>query len=309
MNRINPAVLLQAVIIIGGLLFSIPLSSFAEKHRPTLPDSYIDSDLQVQGARLRGFVFGMDGLVADWYFVRALQYIGYKLLQKKGDINLDDLSDINPRLLYPLLDSATDLDPNYLIAYSYGAIVLPAIDPQKAIAIAKKGIANNPTQWRLYQYLGYVYWRLKQFDNAAAAFEQGASIEGAPPFMRLMAAAMRNAGGSRPTARTIYSEMLKGSDDDAVRSTAQKNLLELDSLDERDAIDAALNAFKQRTGRCAQSFAEIEPILMAVDLPDGREFRIDAGGHIVDPTDAPYLLDQTACVVKLDAERTKLPVR
>ncbi|MBK9215581.1 MAG: hypothetical protein IPM59_08260 [Chloracidobacterium sp.] len=309
MNRISPKLFWQAAIVISSLLISIPLSNFAEKHRPTLPDSYIDSDLQVQGARLRGFVFGMEGLVADWYFIRALQYIGYKLLQKKGDINLDDLSDLNPRLLYPLLDSATDLDPNYLIAYSYGAIVLPAIDPQKAIAIAKKGIANNPTQWRLYQYLGYVYWRLKQYDAAAATFDQGAKIEGAPPFMKLMAAAMQSAGGSRSTARTIYTQMLESSNDDAVRSTAKKNLLELDSLDERDAINAALSAFKQRTGRCAQSFAEIEPILMAVDLPDGREFRIDASRRIVDPTDAPYVLDQAACKVKLDVERTKLPVR
>lgn len=309
MEKFSPRSLLCGAVIIGGLMISIPLSNFAEKSRPALPADYIDSDLQVQGARMRGLVFGMDGLVADWYFIRALQYIGYKVLQKQGEINLDDLSDLNPRLLYPLLDSSTDLDPNYIIAYSYGAIVLPAIDSQKAIAIAKKGIANNPTQWRLYQYLGYVYWRLKQFDNAAAAFEQGANIEGAPPFMRLMAASMRNAGGSRSTARTIYTEMLKGSDDDAVRSTAEKNLLELDSLDERDAINAALTAFQQRAGRCAQSFTEIEPILMAVDLPDGREFRVDARGRIVDPTDAPYVLDQTACKVRLDAERTKLPIR
>lgn len=301
--------LLPIVLIIAGLGASAGLSNYAEKVRPALPDDYIDSDLQVQGKRLKGFVFGMDGLVADWYFVRSLQYIGYKLVKNEGEINLDDLRDLNPRLLYPLLDSATDLDPHYMIAYSYGAIVLPAIDPEKAIAIAKKGIANNPTQWRLYQYLGYVYWRLKQYDAAAATFEQGAKVEGAPPFMKLMAAAMQNAGGSRATARTIYTQMLEGSDDDAVRSTAEKNLLELDSLDERDAINAALAAFQQRAGRCAQSFAEIQPILTAVDLPDGREFRVDARGRIVDPTDAPYLLDHATCKVKLDAERTRLPVR
>jgi tetratricopeptide (TPR) repeat protein len=293
----------------GGLLFSIPLSNIAEKVRPALPDDYIDSDLQVQGKRLKGFVFGTEGLVADWYFVRALQYIGYKLVKKEGEINLDDLRDLNPRLLYPLLDSATDLDPHYMIAYSYGAIVLPAIDPGKAIAIAKKGIANNPTQWRLHQYLGYAYWRLKQYDEAAAAFDAGSRIEGAPPFMRLMAAAMKSEGGSRTTARTIYSQMLKESDDEAVRSTAEKNLMELDSMDERDAIDAALAEFRDRSGRCATSFAEIAPLLMSAKLPNGREFRVDAQRQLVDPTDAPYVLDQSACKVRLDVERTKLPVR
>jgi tetratricopeptide (TPR) repeat protein len=301
--------LIAGLTIAVGIATSALLSNHIEKVRPALPDDYIDSDLQVQGKRLKGFVFGMDGLVADWYFVRSLQYIGYKLVKKEGEINLDDLRDLNPRLLYPLLDSATDLDPHYMIAYSYGAIVLPAIDPEKAIAIAKKGIANNPTQWRLHQYLGYVYWRLKQYDDAAAAFEDGSKVEGAPPFMRLMAAAMKSEGGSRATARTIYSQMLKESDDEAVRSTAEKNLMELDSLDERDAIDAALAEFRERSGRCAQSFAEITSMLMSARLPNGREFRVDAQRRLVDPTDAPYVLDAAACKVRLDVGRTKLSVR
>lgn len=301
--------LLPIVLIIAGLGASAGLSNYAEKVRPALPDDYIDSDLQVQGKRLKGFVFGMDGLVADWYFIRSLQYIGYKLVKKEGEVNLDDLRDLNPRLLYPLLDSATDLDPHYMIAYSYGAIVLPAIDPEKAIAIAKKGIANNPTQWRLHQYLGYVYWRLKQYEDAAAAFDAGSKVDGAPPFMRLMAAAMKSEGGSRTTARTIYSQMLSESDDDAVRSTAEKNLMELDSLDERDAIDAVLAEFKQRNGRCAASFGEITQQLLAVKLPEGRQFRVDAQRRLVDPTDAPYLLDQAACKVRLDVGKTKLPTR
>ncbi len=301
--------LIAGLTIAVGIASSALLSNRIEKVRPALPDEYIDSDLQVQGKGLRGFVLGMDGLVADWYFIRSLQYIGYKLVKKEGEINLDDLRDLNPRLLYPLLDSATDLDPHYMIAYSYGAIVLPAIDPEKAIAIAKKGIANNPEQWRLHQYLAYVYWRLKQYDHAAAAFDEGSKIEGAPPFMRLMAAAMKTEGGSRSTARTIYSQMVKESDDEAVRSTAEKNLMELDSLDERDAIDAALAEFRDRSGRCAQSFAEITPLLMATKLSNGREFRVDAQRRLVDPTGAPYVLDQAACKVGLDVGRTKLPIR
>jgi len=60
----------------------------------------------------------MDGLVADVYFMRALQYIGNKLVKTNiEEINIENLRPLNPRLLYPLLDKATDLDPNFIAAY------------------------------------------------------------------------------------------------------------------------------------------------------------------------------------------------
>src|SRR5258707_850764 len=140
------------VIIVVGFLAVFRLSGYVEAVRPALPDEYVDSDLTVRGSKLKGFALGTEGLIADYYYIRSLQYVGDKLVKSKSEfINLDDLRDLNPRLLYPLLDNATDLDPHFIAAYSYGAVVLPAIDPEKAVRLANKGIANNPTHWRLYQ--------------------------------------------------------------------------------------------------------------------------------------------------------------
>ena len=36
--------------------------------------------------------------------------------------------------------------------YEYAAIVLPGIDIKEAIRITQKGIAANPSSWRLYQH-------------------------------------------------------------------------------------------------------------------------------------------------------------
>lgn len=221
---------IAVAIIVFGLGASAALSNYAERVRPALPDDYADSDLNMRASSMRGYLFGMEGLAADWYFIRSLQYIGDKLLKVEGDIDLDDLRWLNPRLLYPLLDEATSLDPQFIAAYTYGAVVMPAIDPEKAIAIAKKGIDNNPREWRLYQYLGYVYWRLKRYDDAADAFQKGSEIEGAAPFMRLMAGSMRTEGGSRDTARKIFLQMLDDPDEQ-VQSIALRKLKELDALD------------------------------------------------------------------------------
>jgi tetratricopeptide (TPR) repeat protein len=181
---------LPVAIIIAGFAVVVVLSGFLQNIRPQLPDDYEDRDLAINGSSLRGYTLGFEGLMADWYWMRSLQYIGDKILHSPDkDINVDDLRNLNPRLLYPYLNNATDLDPHFIEAYSYGAIVLPAIDPAKAIAIAEKGIANNPNEWRLYQHLGYIYWKLGKYENAAETYEKGSEIAGAPPFMKLTAAA------------------------------------------------------------------------------------------------------------------------
>ena len=299
---------LPAAIIVIGFAAVIWLSGRVERDRPHLPDDYGDTDLSMNGSRLKGFAFGAEGLIADWYFMRSLQYIGNKMLSSKSEtINIDDLRDLNPRLLYPLLNNATDLDPHFIAAYSYGAMVLPAVDKAKAVELTTKGIANNPDSWRLYQHLGYIYWKLKLYEKAAETYEKGSNVPGAQPFMKLMAASMKADGGSRETARSIYRQMLDGSDDEQVRITATSRLKELDSLDETDAIDKALTDFKVRNGRCATGLNEILPELTQVRLPAGNEFELDRSNRLIDPTGAPYLLDINKCRSTLDFEHTALP--
>ncbi|HMU32406.1 MAG TPA: hypothetical protein PKC89_00940 [Pyrinomonadaceae bacterium] len=300
-------VVLPMAIIIAGFLALSPLSDLVASQKPQLPESYADADLFVKGRELKGFVLGTDSLVADWYWMRSLQYIGDKLVNSTEDVRLDDLRYLNPRLLYPMLDSATDLDPHFIAPYTYGAMVLPAIDGEQAIALTKKGIANNPKEWRLYQHLGYIYWRAKAYPQAAETYDIGSKIEGAAPFMKMMAAAMKSEGGSRATARAIYQEMYDSAPDEAVKKTAESRLQELKWFDERDAINEKLAETKTRTGECPQKLSDITSALLTVNLPDG-DFGVNARGDLVDPTGAPYLLDRIECRVAIDRNLSKLPL-
>src|SRR4051812_34966935 len=209
-------------IILAGSVGVYSLSNYIEKNRPSAESGWADEDLSVSGGRLKGFVFGVEGLIADWYWMRSLQYVGDKLIAAKDDqVNIDDLRPLNPRLLYPYLNTATDLDPKFMAAYTYGAVVLPAIDADLAIKLTKKGIANNPNSWRLYQYLGYIYWRLERFGEASETYTAGSKVPGAPPFMNLMAAAMKGQAGSRDTAREIYGQMARDESDAQTQYYAQ----------------------------------------------------------------------------------------
>lgn len=301
--------------LVGGLLLIAvgyvsvyALSNFLESNRVAAPETYADEDLAFEGKRLKGFALGAEGLLADWYWMRSLQYIGDKLVKSELEhINLEDLKPLNPRLLYPLLDNATDLDPHFIAAYSYGAIVLPAIDKQHAIELTEKGIAANPNEWRLHHYLGYIHWRLGNFENAAEVYERGSRVTGAPQFLKMMAAKMRADGGSRDTAREMYQQMATEGSDEQTRSVGDLRLQQLDALDELDAINVELEKFRSQNGRCISTGAELLLLLKNVRLPAGKDFRIDANRNLVDPTGAPYALLTTECKAVIDLKKSRLP--
>ncbi len=297
-------------VVAIGLIGVLVLSRFLENNRPQLPESYIDQDLAIEGAKLQKYAVGLNGLIADWYWILALQYVGNKIIDHpEMKFTLDDMKPLNPRLLYPYLDSATTLDPRFTPAYAYGATVLPAIDPQQAIAILEKGIANNPKEWVLYHYLGFIHWRLKNYEKATEAYDAGAAIQEAPEWMQMMAAQMRTEGGSRATARAIYLNLLGSSDeklDANIKGVAKLRIQELDSLEEREKIQQALNFFTQQNSRCAKNWREIFPFLQQTKLPNGREFIVDSSGNLVDPTTTPYVLDSINCKVNLNPA-SKIP--
>ncbi len=308
MNRLfNTQTFFASAVIVCGFVAVFFLSVFLQNTVPVLPEEYEDEDLALKGSQMKGYALGAEGLIADWYWMKSLQYIGNKMLKNKAELNINDLTPLNPRLLYPYLDNASDLDPQFIEIYSYGAMILPAIDHYQAIQIVQKGIRNNPNEWRLYHYLGYIYWKIGVFDKAAQTYEKGAAIEGAPNWMKLMSAKVKGDGGSRDTARLIYSQMLEQAADEQSRVSAKIHLLQLDSLDERDGIRSALKTFKEKNGRCPANWNELLPTLKTVKLPNDLEFRLDRSNNIVDPSGAPYRLNKESCAVELDYDNTKIP--
>lgn len=305
--------LLAAAVIVCGLAAIFGLSKFLETVPTTkISDNYADEDLALQGARLKGYALGAEGLIADWYWMKALQYVGEKIIKSDQPIRLDDLRELDPRLLYPYLDNATSLDPQFLEAYSYGAVVLPAIDQAQAIKIAQKGIDNNPNEWRLYHQLGYIYWTLKDYETAARVYEQGAKIENAPAWMKLMSPRLKAEGESRETARAMYKQMFDQSSDEQIKETAALRLLQLDSFDEQDLIRQALQRFRSANDRCAGNWRELFPALRSEKLPNGKNLRFAAADLApIDPTNVPYVLNREAgkCDVNINYAESGVPAR
>jgi tetratricopeptide (TPR) repeat protein len=280
-------------VIAIGVIATVALARFVDARRPELDLVVADEHLYLKAKTARRLSLAFNGLAADWYWMRSLQYVGGKLLAHSDRVELNDLSQLNMKLLAPLLDNATTLDPEFLDPYEYAAVVLPAIDVQEAIRITRKGIDANPNAWRLHQHLGYIYWQQQDYAAAAEVYGQGAQIPGAPYWFQAMKARMAAQGGSRATAREIYTHMYEQSADDSVKDMARRRLMQLDSWDERDALRKVLSAQQTRTGRCPANWREVEQMLRAMRAP------LDASGAPLDPSGAPYVLQSAKCEVEL----------
>ena len=301
------------IILIVGYALIFAASRRLENNKPVTDEAAADEDLYFSAKQLSLLGSDFRGLIADWYWIKSLQYLGDKIVrqQDKSDaaaVNINDLRPLNPRLVYPMLDAAATLDPQFMTIYSYGAAVLPAIDGDQAIKLLEKGIAANPNDWRLYHNLGYICWRAGNYKRAAELYAAGASKPDAPAWMKQMGANMQAQGGSREFARQIYRQMFDAAADEQTRNFAGLRYAQIESLDERDAIAGGLKIFQQKNNRCPQTWREALPVLMKTVPPYGDMLRRNQAGELLDPTGAPYLLitQNGACGARLSPD-SKIP--
>src|SRR6187549_2943576 len=99
---------LVAVIVLG-LAGTVTLSRLADSRRPPVNPAFEEESLYLNAKTAKRLSLGFNGMIADWYWMRSLQYVGRKVLGSERGPMLDNLSDLNLKLLAPLLDTTTTL--------------------------------------------------------------------------------------------------------------------------------------------------------------------------------------------------------
>jgi tetratricopeptide (TPR) repeat protein len=245
-------------------------------------------------ALMKRLALGFEALLADIYWIRAIQHYG-------GDrLDTGQTAGRKYELLYPLLDIATSLDPHFNIAYRFGAIFLGEPHPggpdrpDLSIALLRKAIAAMPTKWQYYHDIAFVYyWRLHDYKAAGEWFERAAAQPGAPNWLPAMAASMVTRSTDRATARFMWRQ-LAASEQAWVRRTAERSLLQLDALDQIDQLQATV----ARMGAVPPGGYSWSALVRAGLLR----------GVPVDPTGTPYEIDATTGAIRVSAASLLSPM-
>jgi tetratricopeptide (TPR) repeat protein len=264
-------------LVVGGLAALVPV----QKQIDAANGIYgpIADVLYMPSGRLLGRLsLGNEGLLAAIYWTRVVQYFGRASLAKEGRF----------RLLAPLLQITTDLDPHLLIAYRFGAIFLTekppqgAGQPEAALALIRRGIARNPDYWRFWQDLGFIYyWDLKDYRRAAQAYLIGSRLPGALFFMKAMAARILLEGGDPQTSYDIWLDIYRQAGNDQLRRNAELHLTAIRATIEMKQLNDLLARFEKSSGHPAKSFQELVAAgwLRGIPVdPSGVTYQLGADG-------------------------------
>jgi tetratricopeptide (TPR) repeat protein len=240
---------------------------------------------------LKRLSLGYDGLLADVYWTRAVQYYGG--MHHAGGGSYD--------LLLPLLNITTQLDPHLIPAYEFGGTFLSAKPPRgagvplKAVELVEYGIRNNPDDWHLYYDLGFIYYMdLKDYRGAAEAFRRGSEVPNAHPFLRILAARMAEHGGDAQTARMLWTATYETTHDEQVKANAAAHLRALQVDRDVSDLEHGVEIYRQRSGHLPSSFGEMAAAGLLRGIPEdplGKPYRLTANGkvEVTDPDDLPFI--------------------
>lgn len=278
-------VLAAFILLAGTVVYSTQkvIDARVGQFRSTEEVLYLPS-----GKVIKALSLGHNGLLADVYWMRAVQYYGGKRLRDEKRFDLLD----------PLINIATTLDPQLIHAYRFGAIFLSeqtpigAQQPEKAVALLKRGIKQNPDEWQLYRDLGFVYyWYLQDYKQGAESFLEGSKNPKSATWMKTFAAELVAKGGSRESARFLWQQLYDTAETEQMKRNAMENLLRLRALDEMEILRDFINKAEARLGRPVQSIEELVNLGLLKQRP-------------LDPKGSPYIYDPKTRNVQMSPDST-----
>lgn len=268
----------RKVTVVAGfaLIASLALSVFTLQKIDVIREgSTLQDVLYIPSANtVKRLSLGYTGLMADLYWTRAVQYFGGKHKAKSQEY----------KLLQPLLEITTTLDPHLLVAYQFGSVFLAqkppqgAGDPNAAAELVKKGIALNPDAWRLYYDLGFIQWQeLGDRKAAAETFLKGSQVPGAHPWMKVMSANLASETGDKQLAKYLWENIYQETQDKMIKENAANHLRGIRADEEITFLQNYVERFKEQMGHAPESFQEM--------LSDGWLKR-----QPLDPLGYPYII-------------------
>jgi tetratricopeptide (TPR) repeat protein len=231
-----------------------------------------------QGRSVRAAAFGQRLLLADYYWLQAVQYTGETLLAKV------------PRweALLPLLEIVTDLDPRYGYAYQVGGSNLAGLAGRydEAERLLQKGMKALPDRWVLPFVHASNKFIFEQDYAVAAVYARRAAELGKKPHLALLAAnlsALADTDTEYQAALAFLDQMQAAADTEELKDELQQRRVKIETYQALSAVERAIVAFKEARGRLPAGLRELVPGQLAAlpaDPSGGRLLYDPATGEV-----------------------------
>jgi len=232
---------------------------------------------------------GFSSLVADVMWLRGIQYYGE---HRRGDRR------------YPLAEhifsTITDVDPAFLGAYRFGAMVLAdeVGAPVAAVNLLRKGMRATPDSWAAPFDVGCIYFiTLSDYRKAAHYFRLASRLAGAPEIAKRFSAFAYRKAGQNDIARALWEEIYRSSSNKLMKESADYALKSLDTEAATEALSRAVERYRALGQGPPGEITDLVEAGLVASIP-------------ADPFGGTYLLDtRTGEVVsttfaRREAERT-----
>ncbi len=225
------------------------------------------------GRVVRALSLGYSDMLADLYWMRAIQYYGR---QKQAGTGFADLA--------PLLETAAELDHRFSIVYRYGAVFLSeqspvgAGKPQLGLALLARGADRNPLDWRLRQEEGlFTFFYLNDPLRGSEILLRASKIPEAPGWMSALAAQVLSKGGELEAALSMWSIIHEQSEPGILRDNASDQIKIVRSRILARDVQRAIQSYRERTGDVKSSPAQLRQAGVIAGFADltGVEFDFD----------------------------------
>lgn len=218
-------------------------------------------------------------LLADYYWLQATAATGAARNDKEY------------RDIYFLADLITDLDPDFEYVYHFAGVIIPYnqgrerwVNTLESTRILEKGLARFPDSvpLRVLHAYNLSFFHL-QYERAAARLAETARLPGAPSYLGALATRLYAQAGRMEAGMELAASLAEEAGDESQRQAFQRRVLHLQLEQELRRVDAALKAFRSRTGQPASTLAEL---LVSGDL---WQFPVDpfGGAIIIGPDGTP----------------------
>jgi tetratricopeptide (TPR) repeat protein len=231
-----PLVLLIALSCVAGENRFVGPAVAARRMRTTLEQELA---FYPSGRMLRQVTAGFSNVTADFLWLRAIQYYGE---HRKTDLVFDKAAHVF-RVL-------TDLDPHFVEAYRFGALVVieDAGDPDAGFEILRKGIRENAGSWELAFDLGFHHFLRGEYGRAASYFRRASSLRPENERVARFAAYAEKKSGGLDSSEEMWREILESTENERFREAAEAALRGIQAARDTTALARFARDYRQRFG-------------------------------------------------------------